>query len=299
MKSLLREAKVWLDSESVNQTPDRSVQNQEERSIMDKQLAEKKKFHETAENRFVPMGFKRKGDNYYRFVGEDIFQIITLHPLKGGSSDIFFDVIPLCSRWHIVHSPRVKVKELAGIMVKRYADRIEFESFLQFLIDEVDKDMEQVQTAEDCFYMRKKYADWAGYLDQEENELDPEISAFDLEWKEYVCQSYPGFQWQACDNDNLYAALQCGWYDLAREYSEYGRILRKTYNELLVKHGEISQAEADKDFCEYEEICQEEIEIVNAIQRKDYGYIDRCLKNNKKYNLEILRKIGLDINRRS
>lgn len=86
---------------------------------------------------------------------------------------------------------------------------------------------------------------------------------------------------------------------MAREYSEYGRILRKTYNELLVKHGEISQAEADKDFCEYEEICQEEIEIVNAIQRKDYGYIDRCLKNNKKYNLEILRKIGLDINRRS
>lgn len=49
---------------------------------------------------------------------------------------------------------------------------------------------------------------------------------------------------------------------------------------------------------EYEEICQEEIEIVNAIQRKDYDYIDRCLKNNKKYNLEILRKIGLDINRR-
>ena len=68
-------------------------------------------------------------------------------------------------------------------MVKRYADRIEFESFLQFLLNEVAKDMEQGQTAEDCFFMRKKYADWAGYLDQEENELDPEISAFDLELK--------------------------------------------------------------------------------------------------------------------
>lgn len=262
---------------------------------MDKLFTEKKNFHEVVRQIFVPMGFKRKGNSYYRFVGKDIFQIITLHPLKGGDSDIFFDVIPLCSRWYIVHSPGVKVKELAGIMVKRYADRIEFGSFLQFLSDEVAKDMGHVQTVEDCFYMRKKYAGWEGYLDQEDEEFDPEIRAFDLEWKEYICQNYPGFQWQACDTDNLYAALQCGWYDLAREYSEYGIIVRKTYNEVLVRRGEMSQAEADKDFCQYKEICREEIEIVNAIQRKDYSYIERCLENHKKWNLEILKRLGLDL----
>ena len=94
---------------------------------------------------------------------------------------------------------------------------------------------------------------------------------------------------ETLDEILIYAALWLERYELAWE------LIKKIFAETITSFEE----DYEGDFCEYEEICQEEIEIVNAIQRKDYDYIDRCLKNNKKYNLEILRKIGLDINRRS
>lgn len=93
---------------------------------------------------------------------------------------------------------------------------------------------------------------------------------------------------ETLDEILIYAALWLERYELALE------LIKKICAETITSFEE----DYEGDFCEYEEICQEEIEIVNAIQRKDYDYIDRCLKNNKKYNLEILRKIGLDINRR-
>lgn len=94
---------------------------------------------------------------------------------------------------------------------------------------------------------------------------------------------------ETLDEILIYAALWLERYELALE------LIKKIFAETITSFEE----DYEGDFCEYEEICQEEIEIVNAIQRKDCDYIDRCLKNNKKYNLEILRKIGLDINRRS
>ncbi len=262
---------------------------------MNEILEEKRLFHETAKQHLVPNGFKRKNNSYYRFISNSLLQIVTWRSYGKILSHIYFDVVPICSRWDVLNFPDFRTADIAGLRISRYAESVDFSCCLKFLIEEVIEDFKKVESMEDCFNMRKKYMDWDEKQDEEEDgELcDPGYSDFDLEWKAYILESYPDFRWQVCDTKCLYAALQCGWYELAVSYVEYGFILRRTSNELYVKRGEKTQAEAESALKEYYDLCKDEVEIVNAIQNEDYDTIKEYLRRNTENNLAALERVGI------
>lgn len=244
-------------------------------------------------------GFEWKDKTYYRIVNGEILQMVIFgRPDSRTDTDIIFDMMPLYSNIPLLDYVR-KIGELPCLNVTSAVNASrEFDLHMAYFKNNLMDTFDKVKDSESLLAFRTHWAKIEedchaanGWGDNEGNEYTEEEAAF-------AASRYPALKdvkgelW--LDFPTVYTALRCGKYELAAKEIQKRYYTRKAGEEYQLHKKLISEKNYQRQLIILDEIFKNELEILNALDNKDFRRINQILEANIDDNIQKLEsKIGI------
>ena len=249
--------------------------------------------------KLVAKGFQWKDKTYYRIVNGEILQMVIFgRPDSRTDTDIIFDMMPLYGNLPILNYTR-KIGELPCLNVTSAVNAsrdfdVHMDYFLNKLMDEFDRVTDSgtlldfrtkwAKIEEDCHAAN-------GWGDNEETEYTEAEAAF-ASSRYPALKDVKGELW--LDFPTIYTALRCGKYELAAKEIQKRYYTRKAGEEYQLYKKLISEKNFQRQMLLLDSTFKDELEILKALEEKDFRTVNRILEENLGHNMQRLtEKLGV------
>lgn len=244
-------------------------------------------------------GFEWKDKTYYRIVSGEILQMVIFgRPDSRTDTDIIFDMMPLYGNLPILNYTR-KIGELPCLNVTSAVNASrDFDAHMDYFINNLMDEFDRVKDSETLLDFRTKWAKIEedchaanGWGDNEDNEYTEAEAAFAAS-KYPALKHVKGELW--LDFPTIYTALRCGKYELAAKEIQKRYYTRKAGEEYQLHKKLISEKNFQRQMLLLDSTFKDELEILKALEEKDFRTVNRILEENLEHNQKRLEdKMGM------
>lgn len=238
-------------------------------------------------------GFEWKDKTYYRLVEGEILQMVIFgRPDSRTDTDLIFDMMPLYGNLPILDYAR-KIGEVPCLNVTSAVNASrDFDVHLAYFKRHLLEAFDRVKTNDDLLEFRTRWAKIEeechaanGWGDNEGNEYTEAEAAFAAS-KYPALKNVKGELW--LDFPTVYTALRCGRYELAAKEIQKRYYTRKAGEEYQLHKKLISEKNFQRQMILLDNIFKDELEILKALEEKDFRTINRILEENIEQNQQRL-----------